>query len=43
MIYPERASQQSLFENSLRSNLEKSLEGYNFSTFAYGQTVKIIF
>lgn len=39
-IYSEKSSQVSLFENSLKSNLDRSLDGYNFSTFAYGQTVR---
>jgi hypothetical protein len=39
-IYSEKSSQVFLFENSVKSNLDRSLEGYNFSTFAYGQTVR---
>jgi hypothetical protein len=38
-IYSESTSQQYLFENSIKPNLERSLEGYNFSVLAYGQTV----
>jgi hypothetical protein len=39
MIYGESSSQQNIFDSSLKLNLERSLEGYNFSAFAYGQTV----
>jgi hypothetical protein len=41
LIYSEESGQQSVFDNSMRGNLDKCLEGYNFSTFAYGQTVLI--
>ncbi len=39
MLYSENDVHKDLFENSIKSNLERSFEGYNFSTFAYGQTV----
>jgi hypothetical protein len=39
MVYSEESGQQEIFDNSIKANLERSLEGYNFSTFAYGQTV----
>jgi hypothetical protein len=39
MIYSENDSQNEIFNNSIKSTLDKSLEGYNFSIMAYGQTV----
>lgn len=39
-IYDENSTQDLIFNNSIKSNLDKCLEGYNFSALAYGQTVK---
>lgn len=37
-VYKESTSQIELFEASIKSNLSKSLEGYNYCILAYGQT-----
>lgn len=38
-IYDEQSTQESIFEGSIKSNIEKAAQGYNFCVFAYGQTV----
>jgi len=39
MVYSENSTNREIFETSIINNLNKSLEGYNFSTLLYGQTV----
>jgi hypothetical protein len=38
-VYDEYTIQSKIFENSIKANIEKALQGYNFCVFAYGQTV----
>jgi hypothetical protein len=42
IVYSEKSTTKEIFENSVKPNLLKSLQGYNFSVFVYGQTVIII-
>jgi hypothetical protein len=43
IVYSEKSTTKEIFENSVKPNLVKSLQGYNFSVFVYGQTVYILF
>lgn len=40
-VYSDSTSNGEVFEKSVKNNISKALEGYNFSILAYGQTVNI--
>ena len=40
-IYSDSTTNSEVFEKSVKSNISRALEGYNFSIMAYGQTVII--
>ncbi len=42
-VYSEKSTTKEIFENSVKPNLQRSLEGYNFSVLVYGQTVRKIY
>jgi hypothetical protein len=39
IVFGEDSSQEQLFSQSIKPNLDKALVGYNCCIFAYGQTV----
>ena len=39
-VYVDEFTKIDIFDNSIKNNLDKCLEGYNFTILAYGQTVK---
>lgn len=39
LVYDENTTQSFIFDNSIKQNIEKAMQGYNFCVFAYGQTV----
>ena len=39
-VYIEESTKNDIFDNSVKNNLDKCLEGYNFTVLAYGQTVQ---
>jgi hypothetical protein len=38
-VYSDSTTNSEVFEKSVKSNISRALEGYNFSIMAYGQTV----
>ena len=41
-VYSDSTTNADVFEKSVKSNISRALEGYNFSIMAYGQTVCFI-
>ena len=42
-VYPDNVSNTDIFNKSIQDNIIKSLDGYNLSIMAYGQTVINLF
>jgi hypothetical protein len=38
-VYDEHVTTKEIFDSTIKPNLDRFIEGYNFSVFAYGQTV----